>query len=172
MRRTPTAVAVVFEGEELRYAELNARANRLAHGLRRRGVGPGVRVGLCLERSAELVVGLLGVLKAGGAWVPLDPAYPADRLAFVMGDAQVPVLLTQERLLSKVASTGSAPVVLCLDGPAFDAESAENPAVPGSVDELAYVIYTSGSTGRPKRGDEQPPAASATGCSGCSRWTA
>ncbi|HYX25073.1 MAG TPA: amino acid adenylation domain-containing protein, partial [Thermoanaerobaculia bacterium] len=151
-RRTPAAVAVVFEGEELCYGELNARANRLAHGLRRRGVGAGVRVGLCLERSPELVVGLLGVLKAGAAWVPLDPAYPADRLAFVMSDARVPVLLTQERLSSRIAAVDSSPLVLCLDGPAveFAAESAEDPAVPGGVDELAYVIYTSGSTGRPK----------------------
>ncbi len=133
-RRTPEAVAVVFEGEELSYADLNARANRLAHGLRRRDVGPGVRVGLCLERSPELVVGLLGVLKAGGAWVPMDPAYPEDRLAFMMNDARVPVLLTRERLLAIELAE----------------ESAENPSLPGSADELAYVIYTSGSTGRPK----------------------
>jgi amino acid adenylation domain-containing protein len=151
VRRTPEAIAVVFEGEELSYDELNAQANRLAHGLRRRGVGPEMRVGLCLERSAELVIGLLGVLKAGGAYVPLDPAYPVDRLDFMMTDARVPVLLTQKRLLSTVAAGTSAPLVLCLDTLAeVVEESAENPSTPGSVDELAYVIYTSGSTGRPK----------------------
>jgi amino acid adenylation domain-containing protein len=158
VRRRPEAVALAFEGEELRYGELDARANQLAHRLRRLGVGPGVRVGLCVERSLELVVGLLGALKAGGAYVPLDPSYPRERLSFMLADARVPVLLTQERLLAAIQpdARGSAdaptPRVLCLDAQWEEvaAESAESPTVPGSVDELAYVIYTSGSTGRPK----------------------
>src|SRR6185295_10566213 len=137
---------------------LNARANRLAHLLRRWGVGSGVRVGVCLERSPEMVVGLLAALKAGGAYVPLDPAYPRDRLAFLLTDARVPVLLTQERLLTTLATLqpqepgAPTPRILCLDGRQgdLDGESAENPFPLGSADELAYVIYTSGSTGRPK----------------------
>jgi amino acid adenylation domain-containing protein len=154
-RRTPAAVALQLEGEELRYDELNARANRLAHRLRRWGVGPGVRVGLCLERSPEMVVGLLGVLKAGGAYVPLDPSYPPERLAFMLADARVPVLLVQERLLATIQSeegSAAAPRVLCLDTQWEEVagESAEDPAVLGGAGELAYVIYTSGSTGRPK----------------------
>ncbi|HZF12136.1 MAG TPA: amino acid adenylation domain-containing protein [Thermoanaerobaculia bacterium] len=161
VRRTPEAVALVCEGEELRYGELDARANQLAHLLRRWNVGPGVRVGLCVERSLELVVGLLGTLKAGGAYVPLDPSYPRERLSFMLADAQVPVLLTQERLLAAIQPDPAIPAipadaprprVLCLDAEWQEvaAESATSPAVPGSVDELAYVIYTSGSTGRPK----------------------
>ncbi len=129
-------------------------------------------MGLCLERSAELVVGLLGVLKAGGAWVPLDPAYPADRLAFVMGDAQVPVLLTQERLLSKVASTGSAPVVSVPGRPPLSTPRAPRiPRFPAASDELAYVIYTSGSTAV-RRGAMNSHRGIRNRCSGCSRWTA
>jgi amino acid adenylation domain-containing protein len=155
VRRTPESVAVMFEGEELRYGELNVRANRLARVLRRWGVGPGVRVGLCLERSPEMVVGLLGVLKAGGAYVPLDPSYPRDRLAFMLTDARVPVLLTQERLLATLRSekeSAPAPRILCLDTAwrEVEGESVENLSALGGVDELAYVIYTSGSTGRPK----------------------
>jgi non-ribosomal peptide synthetase component F len=100
VERTPDAIAVVFEGEELTYGELNRRANRLAHYLRRLGVGPEVLVGICVERSLEMVVGLLGILKAGGAYVPLDPEYPRERLEFMLEDAQIPVLLTQQRLMA------------------------------------------------------------------------
>jgi amino acid adenylation domain-containing protein len=160
-RRSPDAVAVVFEAAELTYAELNARANRLAHALRRWGVGAGVRVGLCLERSLEMVVGILGILKAGGAYVPFDPAYPQERLAFMLADARVPVLLTQERLLPAIRPEGGSAAVprgprglrvFCLDTQWEEVagESAENPAVPVSGEDLAYTIYTSGSTGRPK----------------------
>jgi amino acid adenylation domain-containing protein len=163
VRLTPAAVALRYEGEELRYGELNTRANRLAHLLRRWGVEPGVLVGLCLERSLEMVIGILGVLKAGGAYIPLDPSYPRDRLAFMVADAGVPVLLTQEHLRTTIlpailATTGpeevaaGAPRVVCLDALSeeMDGESAEDPSFPGGADELAYVIYTSGSTGRPK----------------------
>jgi non-ribosomal peptide synthetase component F len=98
VERTPDAAAVVFEGEELTYAELNRRANRLAHHLRERGVGPDVRVGICVERGLEMVVGLLGVLKAGGAYVPLDPGQPAERLAYMLADSAPAAVLTQRSL--------------------------------------------------------------------------
>jgi amino acid adenylation domain-containing protein len=149
--RTPDAVAVRFEEESLTYAELNARANRLAHRLVRLGVGPEVRVGLCLERGLEMVVSIVAVLKAGGAYVPLDPAHPAERLAFTLRDAGVPVVVTQEKVRATLPVPDGLEVV-CLEAAAAEiaAESAENPAsgvLPGS---LAYIIYTSGSTGTPK----------------------
>src|SRR5262249_33233786 len=97
--RRPEAAALVFEGRELSYKELNARANKLAHYLQSLGVGPEQLVGICLERSTDMVVGLLGILKAGGAYLPLDPAYPIDRLAFMLEDSQAPVILTQTRLV-------------------------------------------------------------------------
>src|SRR5207245_82520 len=103
--RTPDAVAVVFGSDRLSYVDLNRRANRLAHRLAQAGVAPGDRVGICLERSLELIVGLLGILKAGAAYVPLDPEYPQPRLAFMLEDARPAVLLTQERLLASLPST-------------------------------------------------------------------
>ena len=99
VERTPEAVAVVYEAEQVTYAELNKRANRLAHYLQSLGVGPELLVGICVERSVEMVVGLLGILKAGGAYLPLDPAYPQERLSYMIEDAQVSVLLTQQHLL-------------------------------------------------------------------------
>jgi amino acid adenylation domain-containing protein len=149
--RTPDGVAVTYEGDSLTYAELNGRANQLAHYLRRRGVGPEARVGICLERSLEMVVGILAILKAGGAYVPLDPAYPADRLAFILADSATPVLLTRETLRGALPAHEGVEVV-SLDGAAAEiaAESAENPQSGASPDTLAYVIYTSGSTGTPK----------------------
>jgi amino acid adenylation domain-containing protein len=149
--RTPDAVAIEFEGDALSYAELNERANRLAHHLAGLGVGPEVRVGICLERGPEMIVSVLAVLKAGGAYVPLDPAYPAERLAFVLADAAVPVLVTQESLRAALpAGDGVAVVSVDGDGARIAAESAENPARGVSPDHLAYVIHTSGSTGTPK----------------------
>jgi amino acid adenylation domain-containing protein/non-ribosomal peptide synthase protein (TIGR01720 family) len=147
--RSPEAAAVTFEGRHLTYGELNARANRLARRLRRLGVGPEVLVGLAVERSPEMVVGILGILKAGGAYVPLDPSYPEERLLFTLEDARIPVLLTQERLRSRLPA-GEAHV-LCLDAEGvLGGESPEN--LPGELpaDRLAYAIYTSGTTGRPK----------------------
>ncbi len=148
--RTPEQVAVVAEGEVLSYGELNARANQLAHYLRRLGVGPEVLVGLLLERSAAMVVGLLGVLKAGGAYVPLDPHYPAKRLALMLKDSGVAMLLTQQSL-AQLLPEESVPL-FCLDGEVelLARESRENPASDAIGENLAYVIYTSGSTGRPK----------------------
>ena len=150
VERSPEAVAVSYGGRRLTYRELNESANRLAHHLRARGVGPDVTVGLLLERSSEMVVGLLAVLKAGGAYVPLDAQSPPARLADVLEDAQVTLLLTQEALVARTPP-GLARV-LRLDGDAerFARESAENPEPRTLPENLAYLIYTSGSTGRPK----------------------
>ncbi|HEY2737971.1 MAG TPA: amino acid adenylation domain-containing protein, partial [Thermoanaerobaculia bacterium] len=164
-RQPQEALAVVGQGMALTYAELDARANRLARSLWRLGVGPESRVGLCVERSPEMVVALLGILKAGGAYVPLDPAHPAERLALVLGDSDPSVLVTEERWLERLALAGkpenaAGPRVLCLDRDreriAAEAGSALDP-LPGVGSErrwepesLAYIIYTSGSTGRPK----------------------
>ncbi|HKI00340.1 MAG TPA: amino acid adenylation domain-containing protein [Thermoanaerobaculia bacterium] len=147
-RRTPSAVAVAAEDGTLTYAELDRRANGLAHRLARLGVGPDVRVGLCLERSLEMVVGLLGLLKAGGAYVPLDPEYPRERLDFMLEDSRAGVLLTQERFRERLA--GAAETVLCLDGEPVAGGDPGPLAVRLAPENLAYLIYTSGSTGRPK----------------------
>jgi amino acid adenylation domain-containing protein len=148
--RTPDAVAVTCGPQRLTYRALNRRANRLAHFLRRRGVGAEVPVAVCLERSAELVVALLAVLKAGGAYVPLDPAYPRERLALLLHDAQAPLLLTEERLVSNLPA--QRPALICLDTDAADIvrESDRDPSSDVTPAGLAYVIYTSGSTGKPK----------------------
>jgi len=161
--RTPDAVAAVFEDHQLSYCELNHRANQLARYLRTLGVGAEVLVGICVERSLEMIIGLLGILKSGGAYVPLDPGYPKERLAFMLEDAQVPVLLTQRKLLgglpnaalSEVQNSKSKiqnRVVICLDTDwEVIAQQSDNNLVNGvSADNLAYVIYTSGSTGQPK----------------------
>ncbi|MCX4743981.1 amino acid adenylation domain-containing protein [Kitasatospora sp. NBC_01287] len=149
----PDAVALSFEGSEVSYGELNERANRLAHFLRERGVGPDVLVALCVERGVEMVVGLLGVLKAGGAYLPLDPGYPADRLAFMLHDGAPSVVLTTADLREKITDTTADVVELDTDWPLIAEHPADNPqaADTGLTDRhLAYVIYTSGSTGRPK----------------------
>ena len=145
---TPEAIAVTFEGEQLNYAQLNAMANRIAHRLRAVGAGPETLVGVCAERSLELVAGLLGVLKAGAAYLPLDPEYPADRLAFMVADAAAPVVLVQSHLRDDLPATDAT--VLVLDHEAeWAGQPIHNPP-PTTADHLAYVIYTSGSTGRPK----------------------
>jgi len=150
--RTPDAVAVVFEEEQLTYRELNSRANQLAHYLQELGVGPEVLVGICVERSLEMVVGMLGILKAGGAYVPLDPAYPTERLAYMLSDASVQVLLTIERLVSSLPARDATVVCLDADWESILAAEAiqEHPANEVTPENLAYVIYTSGSTGKPK----------------------
>ena len=149
-RRTPGAVAVVFEGQALSYRDLDARANRLARHLEGLGVGPEVLVGICVERSLEMVVGILGVLKAGGAYVPLDPAFPRQRLEMIWEDARPAVLLTQERLAVQSGLTGARVVLLDADGPAIARLSEEPFATSVAGSHSAYVIYTSGSTGLPK----------------------
>ncbi|MFP4099127.1 amino acid adenylation domain-containing protein [Coleofasciculus sp.] len=150
VERTPDAIAIVFEDQQLTYRELNTKANQLAHHLQKLGVSPEVLVGLCVERSLEMVVGLLGILKAGGAYVPLDPTYPSERLAFMLSDSQAPLLLTQKQLLQRLPEHQGH--IICLDtkGEAWEMISQENPVSNVTPENLAYVIYTSGSTGKPK----------------------
>ncbi len=149
-RRTPDSVAVVCEDESLTYAELNARANRLARHLRSLGVGPEALVGIFLERSAETVVAVLGVLKAGGAYVPLDPAYPRERLSFMLEDARIRVLLTLESLLESLPAGGARVVRLDTERAAFEREDEADLDARVDGANLAYIIYTSGSTGKSK----------------------
>ena len=151
VEQRPEAIAVVFEDQCLSYRELNAKANQLAHFLRARGVGPEVLVGICVERSIEMVIGTLGVVKAGGAFVPIDSHYPQERIAYVLRDAGISVLLTQERLRDRIpASEDLTTVCLDSDWPSIETLPHENPQTKVALDNLAYVIYTSGSTGRPK----------------------
>jgi amino acid adenylation domain-containing protein len=150
VERAPEFVVLSHEDQQLTYAELNARANRLARYLRRRGVGPESLVGICVERNLEMVVGLLGILKAGGAYVPLDPAYPAERIALMLNDAHVKALLTQSRLSEVLPACGAPIVTLDEEWRMIAVESEENPVSGVTAENLAYVIYTSGSTGRPK----------------------
>ncbi|MEH2381364.1 MAG: amino acid adenylation domain-containing protein [Nostoc sp.] len=150
VEKTPNAVAVVYEDEFLTYQQLNERANQLAHYLRSLGVKPEVLVGICIERSPLMIIALLAILKAGGAYVPLDPAYPQERLAYMLQDAKVPVLLTQQELISQLPQTQARVVCLEIDSKLISTYSQENPTSEASVHNLAYVIYTSGSTGQPK----------------------
>ena len=149
--RQPEAVAVSYGAKQINYRELNTRANQLAHYLRRRGIGPDARVGVLVDRSVELNVALLGILKAGGTYVPLDGGYPAQRLRFMLEDAEVGLLLTQHGQ-QEVVTEGEATEVVYLDEEweQFKSESRENPAVVTKAENLAYVMYTSGSTGQPK----------------------
>ena len=146
----PEAVVAEHEGECLTYAELEIRANRLARYLARRGVGPEVRVGLCLERSLDLLVAVLGVMKAGGVYVPLDPAYPRERIALVLEDAATPMLVTQESLRELLPAEGAAIVSVDTERDAIARQSAAPFTCPALPDNLVYVLFTSGSTGRPK----------------------
>ncbi len=150
VEQTPDAVAVVFEDQQLTYRQLNCRANQVAHHLQYLGIEPNMLVGICMDRSLEMVVGLLGILKTGGAYVPLDPDYPQQRLAFIQENAQVQVLLTQQRLVERLPEHEA--VVVCLDTDWYDiAQQSENNQVSSvTANNLAYVIYTSGSTGKPK----------------------
>ena len=147
---TPEAIALVADGQTLSYHDLNQRANQLAHALQALGVGPNVLVGVCLDRSFDLVVGLLAVLKAGGAYVPLDPNSPAERLAFLLQDAQAPVLLGQQALLSHLPSTSAHLLCLDIQTALVAQQPVSDPTCAAQLCDLAYVIYTSGSTGWPK----------------------
>lgn len=149
-RRTPDAVAVVFKAQQLSYAELNNRANQLAHHLRTLGVGPDVIVGLCVERSLEMIVGLLGILKAGGAYSPLDPSYPPERLAYMLGESNATVLVTQSHLEAQLPVTRAQRVRLDADWAEIATQPCNAPQSDVTPDHLAYLIYTSGSTGQPK----------------------
>src|ERR1700704_5204507 len=148
--RTPEKLAVVCQGSELSYGELNARANQLAASLRLRSVGPNTLVGILVERSLEMVIGILGVLKAGGAYVPLDPAYPKERLQFMIADSQPTLFLTQRHLLAHLPGRESSTLLLDAIPNALSKDSTEDPTLQCSASNLAYVIYTSGSTGKPK----------------------
>jgi amino acid adenylation domain-containing protein len=153
VKRTPDAVAVVYEQQTLTYAELNGRANQLARYLKDKGVGPDKLVGICVERSLEMVVSLLGILKAGGAYVPLDPSYPIERLTYMLNDAAPRVLLTQDRLRERLADTVAVVIALDNEWSEIAEQSTTNVDLRESrlnSHNLAYVIYTSGSTGQPK----------------------
>ena len=143
---TPHATALTLNGSSLTYAELNERANRIAHMLRSRGAGPETPVALCVERSFEMVAGLLGVLKAGAAYVPIDPAYPVGRRGLILEEAQSPLLLTQEKFVDAFEDTTADIITFNT----LDSQPSENPSPLARPENLAYVIYTSGSTGRPK----------------------
>jgi amino acid adenylation domain-containing protein len=149
-RNSPDALAVEFQGQQVSFAELNARANQLAHYLIENGVGPEMKTGICMERSIEMLVGIFGVLKAGGAFVPLDPTYPAERLNYILADTAAGVVLSQQRLVKNMPESGAR--VICLDE-GWDevaGRSRENPYRAVEPEHLAYIIYTSGSTGLPK----------------------
>jgi amino acid adenylation domain-containing protein/natural product biosynthesis luciferase-like monooxygenase protein len=154
VRRAPEATAVVLEGQEVSYGELNRRANQLAHYLRRQGAAPDARVGICVERGVEMIVGVLGVLKAGAGYVPLDPAYPADRLKYMLQDSAPVVLLTQKHLRELLGGMDGIVRVIDIeeDKGEWSRERESNPERGNGLrpEHLAYVIYTSGSTGSPK----------------------
>ncbi|MGH8718974.1 MAG: non-ribosomal peptide synthetase, partial [Burkholderiales bacterium] len=146
VQRTPDAIALVFEDEELTYAELDSKSNQLAHQLIALGVGPEKLVGVCLQRSIEMVSALLGILKAGGAYLPLDPDYPKARLSFMLEDAQVAAVVTQKHLEDRLPQHRAKRVYI----DTLDCETYPDTDTIAQPDHLAYVIYTSGSTGRPK----------------------
>ena len=147
--RTPDEIALTFEGEQLSYGEVNSRANLLAHHLMAEGAGRGALIGLCLDRSAELVIALLAVLKSGAAYLPIDLSYPAERLSFMLDDAQAPILLTQRRLAPRLPRH-SARTIFVEDERIVGGGRGGNPTAGATADDPAYVIYTSGSTGQPK----------------------
>ncbi|NET58375.1 MAG: amino acid adenylation domain-containing protein [Symploca sp. SIO2E6] len=159
VKKTPDAVAVVFEEQQLTYSQLNSKANQLANYLQQLGVGPEVLVGICVERSLEMIIGLLAILKAGGVYVPLDPGYPSERINYMLADSQASVLLTQKQLLDKLLehqaqsnSSLNRQQIICLDADWGEISQENHHNVDSGVtsDNLAYVIYTSGSTGKPK----------------------
>jgi amino acid adenylation domain-containing protein/thioester reductase-like protein len=150
VERTPNAIALIWEEQQITYRELNEQANQLAHYLQNLGVGLETLVGICVERSPAMIIGILGILKAGGAYVPLDPAYPQERLAFMLEDSQVPVLLTQNHLIPSLPKHQSQIICLDTDWSTIAQHSLENPTNYITPDNLAYIIYTSGSTGQPK----------------------
>jgi amino acid adenylation domain-containing protein len=148
--RTPEKVAVIFEGEQLTYRELDLRANRLANYLRDRGVGPETLVGLCVDRSQAMMVALLGILKAGGAYVPLDVDFPAERLRFMLQDSGAQLLITEQRFVQRLSAPGLELICLDTELDKIPLQDERITTIAPRGDDLAYVIYTSGSTGRPK----------------------
>jgi aspartate racemase len=150
VERTPDAIAVVFEDTHLTYQGLNTRANKLSHYLKRLGVGPDVRVALCLRRSAESLVGLMAILKAGGAYVPIDPSNPPQRIALLIEEADVRVILTEQAVLARLPQSGIRVFSIDSQWGELSKESSLNPCSASSAQSIAYVLYTSGSTGKPK----------------------
>ncbi|MEP6743434.1 MAG: amino acid adenylation domain-containing protein, partial [bacterium] len=150
VERTPDATAIVFGDELISYCELNARANRLGHNLRERGIGPEMRVAIRVERSPEMIVGLLGILKAGGAYVPLEPSYPEERTSFMLADSGASLLLTQQRLIESLPGISVPVICLDIDSTVLSPASETNPISDVTAENAAHVIYTSGSTGTPK----------------------
>jgi amino acid adenylation domain-containing protein/thioester reductase-like protein len=148
--QTPDAIAVTFQDEQLTYQELNQKANQVAHYLQSLGVKPETFVGVCIERSLEMVVALLGVLKAGGAYIPLDPSYPSDRIAFMIEDSSLPIILTKQAQLENLSQESAQIVVLENEWEIIERYSSKNPISNVATDNVAYTIYTSGSTGKPK----------------------
>ncbi len=147
--KTPDAAAVIFEGRQVSYADLDAMANRIAHRLQAEGVKPGMLVGVCLERSVELVAALVGVVRSGGAYVPLDPSYPAERIANMAEDAELKTIVSAAKELDAIGGWDRGTVVRTDDG-SLDSQPATAPDCPATEDDPAYAIFTSGSTGRPK----------------------
>ena len=150
VRQVPNQIAVIYRDQQLTYAELNTKANQVAHCLIAQGVKPDMPVGICCERSLDMIVALLAVLKSGGAYLPLDPSYPQERLEYIMKDAQVDMVITQSPLKSKLL--GIPKHITCLDAEltTLDSNNQTEPNVDISPNHLAYIIYTSGSTGKPK----------------------
>src|SRR4029079_16447265 len=148
-RRSPNATALEFEGQTLTYRDLNSRANQLAHYLRKRGAGPDSLVALCMDRSLDMVVGLIGILKSGAAYIPLDPPYPEERWKFVISDARPILILTQQSLKDRFVDHPGV-IALDVDCDITAQESGDDPHTIADPRKLAYVIYTSGSTGKPK----------------------
>ena len=147
VERTPDNVAAVYEGESLTYRQLNEKANRLGRALREKGIKPDSIAGIMVERSLHMPVGIMGVLKAGGAYLPLDPSYPEERISYMLEDSKTEVLLTQKHLMDKVKFNG---IIIDLEDEAYYSGDTENLVVVNNPDQLAYIIYTSGSTGKPK----------------------
>jgi non-ribosomal peptide synthetase component F len=150
VEKTPEATAVTCGVETLSYAQLNGRANQVAHFLREQGISLESTVGICVERSLTMLVGILGILKAGGAYVPLDPNYPAERLTYMVKDARLKLVLTEELLTGRAGGHGIESICIDRDWTRMAGCSRENPGVTAGAENLAYVIYTSGSTGQPK----------------------
>ncbi|MFQ4145497.1 amino acid adenylation domain-containing protein [Chlorogloeopsis sp. ULAP02] len=147
---TPGNIAVIYENQQLTYTDLNTRANQLAHYLQQLGVKPEVAVGICVERSLEMVVGLLGILKAGGAYLPIEPSYPLERQAFILKDAQIPIVITQQHLAANLPTAATQVICLDTDWQIITQQPTHNPDSEITTLNLAYIIYTSGSTGKPK----------------------
>ncbi|MEL6604843.1 MAG: amino acid adenylation domain-containing protein [Cyanobacteria bacterium J06614_10] len=147
---TPDAIAVIAGTQQLSYIQLNERANQLARYLQKLGVKPETLVGICIERSPEMIISMMAVLKSGGAYVPLDPTYPRERLEYMLEDSEISILLTKEKFSAEFSSETITAVHLDTDWTLISQEDASNPESPVSIDNLAYIIYTSGSTGKPK----------------------